>query len=256
MDTDALLSMVGTVEGIMVNERLSVLIIEDRVVIRHGLRYILRTEPDISIVGEIDTTSDALPLASSLRPAVVLADIARLGNDGQILLLQIQKETGARCLVFAGPEDAPYFAKWMQAGGAGCISRSDTEVQIVKAIRRMASGGEHMSSQLRELTQDAPASSDTPLSARETQILSLIAMGFTGTEISNRLCISMKTIETHRAHIGRKLGVSSRAQLVQYAIDNGLMLAKQSNLSKVQVNLHDYCDASEAKRSGATEALK
>ncbi|MHB0913727.1 MAG: response regulator transcription factor [Armatimonadota bacterium] len=207
----------------MGNNRIALLIVDQLAVVRRGLREILRSEPGITIVGEAAGIPEALSLAERLHPDVVMMDMVAPYDTMYQAVRTLRTRTKARSLAFAGSDDWVAVKPFMESGGMGYLSKRSSEAEIIKAIKSVQAGATYISPLLRQLSETPRYA--TALSKRECEIMSLIALGYTGLQIADRLCISPKTVETHRARISSKLGLQSRAQLVQYALNNGLIHA-------------------------------
>ena len=206
-----------------------VLIVDDHAVVRSGLRLLLDAEPDIEAVGEAENGSRALFEAIELKPDVVLMDLVMPeagGLESMPTLLQSVPDT--RVLVLSMQDDPRYVREAFAAGASGYLLKEAADVELVAAIRAVAAGERYVHPTLgaRMVAADATArqrAETDPLSEREREVLHLLALGHTNQEIADMLFISVRTAETHRAHIMRKLGLSTRAELVRYAIAEGLL---------------------------------
>ncbi|HUF01877.1 MAG TPA: response regulator transcription factor [Gaiellaceae bacterium] len=206
-----------------------VLIVDDHAVVRSGLRRVLDAEPDIETVAEAPSAERAVFEALEHKPDVVLMDVVmpgKSGIEGMPAVLQAVPE--ARVLVLSMQDDPHYVREAFEAGASGYVLKDAADTEVVGAIRAVAAGERYVHPVLgaRLVTAEADerrrAESD-PLSEREREVLRLLALGHTNQEIAAQLYISVRTAETHRAHIMRKLSLSSRAQLVRYALDQGLI---------------------------------
>jgi DNA-binding NarL/FixJ family response regulator len=206
-----------------------VLIVDDHAVVRSGLRLLLDAEPDIEAVGEAENGSRALFEAIELKPDVVLMDLVMPeagGLESMPTLLQSVPDT--RVLVLSMQDDPRYVREAFAAGASGYLLKEAADVELVAAIRAVAAGERYVHPTLgaRMVAADATArqrAETDPLSEREREVLHLLALGHTNQEIADMLFISVRTAETHRAHIMRKLGLTTRAELVRYAIAEGLL---------------------------------
>jgi two-component system, NarL family, response regulator NreC len=206
-----------------------VLVVDDHAVVRAGLRRVLDAEEDIETVGEAPTAERALFEAIESRPDVVLMDVVMPGKggiDGMPALLQAVPET--RVVMLSMQDDPRYVREAFEAGASGYVLKEAADTDVVDAIRAVAAGERYVHPKLgarlvaAESEERRRAESD-PLSEREREVLRLLALGHTNQEIATLLSISVRTAETHRAHVMQKLGLSSRAELVRYALDNGLV---------------------------------
>ena len=206
-----------------------VLIVDDHAVVRAGIRRVLDAEDDIETVGEAPNAERAVFEALETNPDVVLMDVVmpgKSGIDGLPALLQAVPD--ARVLMLSMQDDPRYVREAFEAGASGYVLKEAADTDVVEAVRAVASGERYVHPALgarlvaAESEERKRAESD-PLSEREREVLKLLALGHTNQEIAALLYISVRTAETHRAHIMQKLGLSSRAELVRYALDQGLV---------------------------------
>jgi two-component system response regulator NreC len=208
---------------------LRVLIVDDHAVFRAGLRLLIDAEVDLEAVGEAGTAREAVLQARSLKPDVILMDVVmpdQSGLDVVPTLLHERPET--KVLVLSMQDDPQYVRQAFAAGASGYIPKEAADTEVVAAIREVAAGKNyvHPSVGARLVaaeTAEARRVEEDPLSEREHEVLRLLALGHTNQEISAQLYISVRTAETHRAHIMRKLRFSSRAELVRYALEQGVL---------------------------------
>ena len=206
-----------------------VLVVDDHAVVRSGLRRLLDAEPDIETVGEAPTAERAVFEAIEQRPDVVLLDLVMPGKggiDGMPPLLQAAPD--AKVLVLSMQDDPRYVREAFEAGAAGYVLKEAADTEVVAAVRAVAAGERYVHPALGARLIAAEAEERRreeadPLSEREREVLRLLALGHTNQEIAQLLYISVRTAETHRAHIMQKLGLSSRAELVRYALAQGLL---------------------------------
>jgi two-component system response regulator NreC len=206
-----------------------VLIVDDHAVVRTGLRLLLESEQDIEVVGEAGTARAAVFEARSSKPDVVLMDVVMPGGSGIDVTPQLLHEKpDAKVLVLSMQDDPSYVRQAFAAGAAGYVLKEAADAEVVAAVREVASGGRYVNPALgaklvaADADERARAEAD-PLSDREREVLRLLALGHTNQEIAKMLYISVRTAETHRAHIMQKLHLTSRADLVRYALANGLL---------------------------------
>jgi two-component system, NarL family, response regulator NreC len=206
-----------------------VLIVDDHAVFRAGLRLLIDAEVDLEAVGEAGTARDAVFQARALKPDVILMDVVmpdQSGLDVVPTLLHERPET--KVLVLSMQDDPQYVRQAFGAGASGYILKEAADTEVVAAIREVAAGRSyvHPTVGARLVVADnaeARRAEEDPLSDREREVLRLLALGHTNQEISAQLFISVRTAETHRAHIMQKLRLSSRAELVRYALDQGVL---------------------------------
>jgi two-component system response regulator NreC len=206
---------------------IEVLIVDDHAVVRTGLRLLLETQDDMEAVGEAGSVEEAVEQAVKLRPDLVLLDLTmpgRAGLDAMPGLLEANPEV--KVLILSMEDDPRYVREAFAAGARGYLLKEAVANEVVGAIREVARGGRYVHPELgARLIDTEPSAEDPhedPLSDREREVLTLLAMGHTNHEIAKQLFISVRTAEAHRAHIMKKLGLQSRAELVRYALANGL----------------------------------
>jgi two-component system response regulator NreC len=206
-----------------------VLIVDDHAVVRTGLRLLLESVEDIEVVGEAGTANDAIVEARSSQPDVILMDVVMPGASGIDATPQLlREEPDAKVLILSMEDDPSYVRQAFAAGAAGYVLKEAADAELVAAVREVASGGRYVHPALgarlvaADADERARAEAD-PLTGRERQVLHLLALGHTNQEIAKQLYISVRTAETHRAHIMQKLRLSSRAELVRYALDQGVL---------------------------------
>ena len=206
-----------------------VLIVDDHAVVRSGLRLVLEREDDIEVVGEAGNADDGVRVARLEKPDVVLLDVVMPGRSGiEAAADVIEASGGAKLLVLSMQDDPSYVREAFAVGASGYLLKEAADVELVQAIRDVAAGNRYvhpaLGARLAQAEVDAAKrSADDPLSDREREVLRLLALGHTNQEIAKELFISVRTAETHRAHIMRKLGLGTRADLVRYALANGYL---------------------------------
>jgi len=206
-----------------------VLIVDDHAVVRSGLRLLLEAQEDIEVVGEAGTARDAVFESRTAKPNVILMDVVMPGGSGIDATPQLLHESPeAKVLILSMQDDPSYVRQAFAAGAAGYVLKEAVDAEVVAAVREVAAGGRYVNPALgarlvaAEADERARAAAD-PLSEREREVLRLLALGHTNQEIAKMLYISVRTAETHRAHIMQKLHLASRADLVRYALANGLL---------------------------------
>jgi two-component system response regulator NreC len=206
-----------------------VLIVDDHAVVRAGLALLLAREPDIEPVGEAGTGRQAIFEARTLKPDVVLMDVVMPEQTGlEALPTLLHEQPDVKVLLLSMQDDPRYVREAFAAGAVGYVLKEAADTEVVTAIREVARGGRYVNPELgaRLVAADAEAqqrAQDDPLSDREREVLRLLALGHTNPEIAAQLYISVRTAETHRAHITQKLRATSRAELVRYAMSHGLL---------------------------------
>ena len=208
-----------------------VLVVDDHAVVRTGLRRVLDAEPDIETVGEAANAERAVFEAIELKPDVVLMDVVMPGKSGiDAIPALLQSVPAAKVLILSMQDDPRYLREAFDAGAAGYVLKEAADTEVVDAVRAVAAGERYVHPALgarlvQAEVEERRRADEDPLSGREREVLKLLALGHTNQEIASMLYISVRTAETHRAHIMRKLGLSSRAELVRYALAEGLLEA-------------------------------
>jgi len=208
---------------------ISVVIVDDHAVVRSGLRLLLEAEEDIHVEVEGGTADEAVRLARLHKPNVVLLDVTMPGRSGLDAAGEIkQAAPDTNILVLSMHDDPSYVRQAFASGATGYLLKEAADADLVAAVREVASGARYVHPELgarlaaAEAEAAAMAAAD-PLSDREREVLRLLALGHTNQEIAKMLYISVRTAETHRAHIMQKLRLSTRAELVRYALQHGLL---------------------------------
>ena len=201
-----------------------VVVVDDHAVVRSGLRLLLEREPGIAAVDEAATADEALFRVIEHKPEVLLIDVTMPGTSGiEAIPKLLEASPHTKVLVLSMHDDPRYVRDAFAAGASGYVLKEAADSEVVAAIRQVAGGGSYVNPALgarmvaAQAKEAAEAEAD-PLSEREHEVLRLLALGHTNQEIAKTLFISVRTAETHRAHIMRKLGLSSRAELVRYAL--------------------------------------
>jgi DNA-binding NarL/FixJ family response regulator len=201
-----------------------IIIADDHAVVRAGLRLLIESQPEMEVVGEAEDAAAALAQVRALKPNVVLLDITMGGGGGLKALEQITKELPeAKVLMLSMHSDPAFVRTAMSAGAAGYVSKKTAHTELLKALRTIRAGKRYVDSAVSEGLLPAANHKGPALSTREEQVLILIASGHSYQEIADRIFVSVKTVETYRSRIMGKLELKSRAELVQYAINAGLL---------------------------------
>lgn len=208
--------------------KIRVLLADDHSVLRSGLKMLINAQSDMEVVGEASNTDEALDAAERLRPDVVTLDLSMPGGGGLKFLEQSKlAEMTLRIVVLTMHDDPAYFRGAVSAGATGYVVKTAADSELLTAIRAVHAGRMFVSmpSVRPEDLWTTPSNSEppSPLSEREQQVLLFLAEGFTNKEIGERLELSVKTIETYRARLTSKLQLRTRADIVRYALDMGLL---------------------------------
>ena len=187
------------------------------------------TRTDLEVVGEAGDMRGAVFEARSLKPDVILMDVVMPGDDGIAATAAVLREVPeAKVLVLSMQDDARYVHEAFAAGASGYVLKEAAHTELVGAVREVAGGGRYVHPELgarlvaAQAEERAKAEAD-PLSDREREVLRMLALGHTNQEIAKRLYLSVRTVETHRAHVMQKLRLETRAELVHYALEEGLL---------------------------------
>jgi DNA-binding NarL/FixJ family response regulator len=215
-------------------EKIKVLLVDDHTVVRRGLRLLLETEPDIAVVGEAENGRQAVQLAIELEPDVVLMDIAMPLLNGVEATRQLTKLLPrTRVLVLSCYSDDEYVSQVTEAGAAGYLLKQSAAPELIKGIHEVRKGNAFfspaISKRLLETYRDAflrgvpMRKRNDLLTAREAEVLQLVAEGRPNKQIAFELSISIKTVEKHRQHVMNKLNIHDIAGLTRYAISKGVI---------------------------------
>ena len=202
---------------------------DDHELVRGGLRRIVDSEPGLKVVGEAASAEEAVALAQAEDPEVFVMDLGLPdvnGIEATRRVLEVSPATAV--LVLTVHDDIAYLRKAFEAGARGYLVKDAADVELVQAIRQLARGQEYVQPRLGAalLASATPGRVSGPngeLSDREIDVLRLVALGNTNGEIASQLYVSVRTVESHRAHLQQKLGLKARAELVRYAREHGLL---------------------------------
>ena len=206
-----------------------VMIVDDHRIVREGLRRILAEARDMVFAGEASTGEEALALMKEARPDVVLLDLSMPRQGGLETLRDLRRRyPSVHVLVLSMHSEEQFGPRVLAAGAAGYLTKESAPEQLLQAVRRVCSGGKFVSPQLAEILasrigQPADRAPHETLSAREFEVLCLLAEGKTVGEIGERLSLSVKTISTYRTRILEKLQLKNNAEIMRYALDLGLL---------------------------------
>ena len=207
----------------------TVVIADDHTVVRQGLRLLIDNEDGLQVIAEAGTVPDAERLTRAHRPTVLVLDLNMPGGSSLEAIPRLREQTAVVVLTM---QDDPAFARQaLQAGALGFVLKEAADEELLEAIRLAAAGDTYLNPRLgaRLAAQPSePAGPPDDLTEREVEVLRLIALGHTNGEIAKQLFLSVRTVETHRSHIQHKLGLSTRAELVRYAIERGLVRLSSS----------------------------
>jgi two-component system response regulator NreC len=208
-----------------------IVLADDHAVVRAGLRLLLEAEDGWEVVAEAGTVPDAVRFTRAHRPHILVLDLNMPGGSSLDAVPVLAEATPATRIVVLTMQDDPEFARRaMGAGVAAYVLKEAADDELVQAVRTAAAGGTYLNPRLGALLAAAPPVPPGPpddLTAREAEVLRLIALGHTNTEIAGKLYLSVRTVETHRGHIQQKTRRTTRAELVAYALEHGLVQVPQ-----------------------------
>jgi DNA-binding NarL/FixJ family response regulator len=223
--------------------KIRTLIADDHAILRAALELLINAQPDLEVVGHAETIHEIVPACLAAEPDVLLQDLSMPGGSGVSAIAQVRQECPrTRVLVLTAHDDPVYMRAAMSAGAMGYIVKGAASTELMSAIRAVHQGRVFVDlhfeptlfasspSALLEASQTSPPASPPALSRREQEVLTLLAEGHTNQQIADRLFLSVKTIETYRARIAEKLGLRSRADIVRYAMEIGLLGSSPSDL--------------------------
>jgi two-component system, NarL family, response regulator NreC len=207
---------------------ISVVLADDHAVVRSGLRMVLERAAGIHVVSEAGDASAALRKTHGHKPTVLVLDLNMPGEPTSLEAIPRVRDVSpaTRIVVLTMQEDPEFARRALRAGAAGYVLKESADEELIEAVRRVAGGGTYLTPSLGAALAAAPAEPAGPpddLTEREAEVLRLIALGHTNAEIGRELFLSVRTVESHRAHVQQKLGRSTRAELVRYALDHGLV---------------------------------
>jgi DNA-binding NarL/FixJ family response regulator len=213
-----------------INGRLRILLADDHVVVRQGLKLLIEGQQDMIVVSEAGDGSSAVQQAQEVKPDVIIMDISMPGMNGLIATKTLRRVLpGSVIVTLTRHSDDAYLQELIRAGASAYVLKQSAPAELIQAIRTCAAGGQYLDSSLTArvtagfLGRDGKKlnqSGATP-SERESEVLRLIAAGYSNKEIATRLTLSVKTVEAHKANAMRKLGLHGRIDIVKYAILQG-----------------------------------
>src|SRR5215213_6251564 len=204
-----------------------IVIADDHRVVRSGLRMLLDREEDFDVVAEAGDVADARRYVRAHRPDVLILDLNMPGDPSLPAIPVFREDSpGTRVVVLTMQEDPAFAREALQAGASGYVLKEAADEELVQAVRAAAAGETFLNPRLGAKIAAAPPEPSGPpddLTDREVEILRLIALGHTNSEIAEQLYLSVRTVESHRAHIQQKIRLTSRAELVRYALEHKLV---------------------------------
>jgi two-component system response regulator NreC len=204
-----------------------IVIVDDHSVLRAGLRIFLNDQPDMEVVAEAGGGEEAMQAIADAMPDVATLDLTMPGEGGLSLLARLRRRYPSVCvLVLTMHDDAEYLKAALAAGAAGYVTKTADEAEVLTAIRAIQQGRTHFSLSMNSAVgapHGGSQTSSTLLSEREREVLSMVARGLTNQQVAEALFLSIKTIETYRSRLMVKLNLQSRADLVTYALQHGIL---------------------------------
>lgn len=234
--------------------QIRVLLVDDHAVIRQGLKMLLESRPEIEVVADCENGREALLIVERLKPDVVLMDVVMPGLNGIEATRQIRKASSAtRVVILSGFVDEEQITGALRSGASGYLVKNSDVSELVLAIQTVNRGNQYYSAalsegfdipelQLQARRPDQKTGLDT-LTAREREVLQLIAEGRTNSQIADELVVSVKTVEAHKAHIMDKLKARSRTDLIRYALKRGIV--KLESIEEAEQTLSNLGTAAE-----------
>jgi two-component system, NarL family, response regulator NreC len=209
-------------------ETIRIVLADDHAVVRSGLRMLLDSESGFEVVAEASDVDGARRYVRGHHPKVLVLDLNMPGGSSLQAIPAIREESPGTEIVVLTMQQEPAFAREaLGAGALGSVLQEAADDELVEAVRRAAVGESYLNPKLgARMASEPPSGAPDDLSPREVDVLRLIALGHTNAEIGEQLYLSVRTVETHRSHIQQKLRLSSRAELVGYALDRGLISAE------------------------------
>lgn len=215
----------------------TILIAEDYALIRAGIRSLLNAEPDLEVVAEVDNGKDAVRQAVALNPSLVLMDLSMPGSNGMEAIGEIKRRNpDIRILVLTMHKTDEYIQEALRMGASGYILKESSYNELIAGVRTVLSGKIYLSPDVSERVVNSfimspPSASQSnnagstwnSLTAREREVIKLVAEGSSNKEIADYLCLSIKTVEKHRSSLMRKLNLRNSAMLIAYAIEKGIV---------------------------------
>src|SRR5579872_3831760 len=220
------------------NSKIRVLIADDHAILRSGLRMLIDAQADMMVVAEAQDGNEAITIAGKMTPDIVILDVTMPERGGLHAIHDILKlNPGTRILMLTMHEELAYLRTALAAGISGYVLKKSVDADLLSAIRAVHKGRTYVDSEMANgLLQHALPHRGHKLtdvlSERELQVLKLVAEGFSSREIAEQIFVSVKTVETYRGRFAEKLGLTSRADIVRYALETGLLASEKFSLPK------------------------
>ena len=210
----------------------TVVLVDDHNVVRHGIKALLEAEPDITVTGEAGTGVDAAQMVQQLRPDVLIVDLMLADMSGLAVIRQAKKKSPKTAgIILSMYGNDCYVVEALQAGAKAYVLKDSAPEELLRAVREAAAGHRYLAPPISDRaieaylvrSEESKLDPYDMLSTREREVLHLAAQGLTSTETANKLCISPRTVEVHRARVMQKLGLHNRTELIHYAIRRGIL---------------------------------
>jgi len=219
--------------------KVTVLLVDDHPIVRRGIAEVINAEPDLTVCGEASTMQEAMAAAATMKPGLVIVDVSLSGNNG----IELMKNLSSRwdslpILAYSMHDETIYAERALRAGAKGYVSKQSPPETLLEAIRVVLKGKIHLSEAMSDRllgkmvgaggSATVTASPIDKLSDRELEVLELLGGGSSTSQIADKLCLSVKTIETYREHLKHKLSLGSGQELLRYAIEWSLNRSTQA----------------------------
>lgn len=209
-----------------------IVLADDHPVVRHGVRSLLQTDPELTVIGEASDGIETVQLVEKLLPEVLIVDLMIPGLNGLEITRQVkQRSPATRIIILSMHANEPYVLEALKNGASGYVLKDSSGTDLIQAVRMVAAGQRYLSPPLSERaveaymlkSQETAYDSYEGLTDREREVLQLAAEGLSNPDIAGRLSISPRTVETHRANLMRKLGLKTQTDLIRYALKRGIL---------------------------------
>lgn len=210
----------------------TVLVVDDHAMVRKGLRLLIDAQHDLTVVGEAGSVHEAIDLATRIKPQIITLDLTMPGPSGVASVARLRAAMpGARIIVVTMHDDPAYVRSAIAMGASGYVNKSAADSELISALRAVARGRVFIdvgdAATLESILSPHPAPAGLApidaLSERERQVLQQVARGYTSQQIADEVGLSVKTVESYRARLMKKLGLKERADLVRLAVESGLL---------------------------------
>lgn len=204
--------------------KITVVLVDDHAVVRGALKALLEGQDDFEVVGEAGDIASGRALLAEAQPRVLVLDVNLPDGLAVDSLAELREASpGTEIVLLTMERDLTLARRALDTGAKGYLFKDSAHLELIEAVRAAAAGEQHLAPAVAAGLKDGGEKERPVLSPRETEVLRLMALGHTNREIGEQLSLSVRTVETHRAHIQQKLGLSSRPELTRYALSNGLI---------------------------------